>query len=60
MFIVGAVAQALGRVMGFGIGIAWLMSRKRRVAADPKVRMRSRSAKEEKSEDESVTISSQS
>jgi GT2 family glycosyltransferase len=56
MFIVGALAQAFGRVVGFGVGMAWLMSRKRRAAADPKIRMRSRSVNEDKSEDESVAI----
>lgn len=60
MFIVGAIAQAFERVVGFGVGIAWLMSRKRRVAADPKIRLRSRSANEDKSENESVTITARS
>lgn len=60
MFIVGAVAQAVGRVVGFGVGLAWLMSGQRRAAADPKIRMRTRSATEEKNENKPVPVAPQS
>jgi GT2 family glycosyltransferase len=60
MFLVGAVAQAFGRVVGFGIGVSWLMSKRRRAAADPKVRIRRRSVNEDKSEEESLPVTSQS
>lgn len=42
MFLAGAAAQMVGRAVGLGVGISWLMSNKRRAAADPKIQMRHR------------------
>ncbi len=48
MFMVGAAAQVVGRAVGLGVGVTWLMSQKMREAADPKIRMRSRSLNEDR------------
>lgn len=47
MFLAGAAAQVIGRIVGLAVGISWLVSKRRRVAADPKIRMRSRPMSEE-------------
>lgn len=47
MFVVGAAAQVVGRAVGLGVGVTWLLSRKMREGADPKIRMRSRSLNED-------------
>lgn len=44
MFLLGATAQVVGRVVGLGVGISWLTNRRMREAADPKLRMRGQSA----------------
>jgi GT2 family glycosyltransferase len=59
MFIVGAAAQAVGRVVGLGVGMAWLMSSQRRTAADPKILMRTRPVNDHTSEDEPMSVASQ-
>ena len=37
IFLFGVLAQMAGRLIGLGVGFAWLMSSKRRVAATPKI-----------------------
>jgi hypothetical protein len=50
MFMLGTVAEFVGRLVGLGVGIAWLISSSRRAAADPKIQMRRRSANAEHAE----------
>ncbi|HLH61724.1 MAG TPA: glycosyltransferase [Ktedonobacteraceae bacterium] len=46
MFMVGASAQIVGRAVGLGVGLKWMMNRKMRENADPKIRMRDRPVSE--------------
>jgi GT2 family glycosyltransferase len=50
MFMLGTIAEFVGRLVGLGVGIAWLISSSRRAAADPKIQMRRRSANAEHAE----------
>ena len=59
MFMIGVVAEFVGRIVGLGAGISWLMSSRRRELADPKIQMRDGPASEEQpvatlSEDKSL------
>ncbi len=49
IFLFGVLAQMAGRVIGLGVGFAWLMSSKRRAAAAPKIERRRQSASERRS-----------
>jgi len=49
IFLFGVLAQMAGRVIGLGVGFAWLLSSKRRAAAAPKIERRRQSASERRS-----------
>jgi GT2 family glycosyltransferase len=47
--IIGVLAQVVGRIVGLEVGIAWLISHQRRVAAAPKIGSRRQSVSKRKS-----------
>jgi GT2 family glycosyltransferase len=49
IFLFGVLAQMAGRVIGLGVGFAWLMSSKQRAAAAPKIERLRQSVSERKS-----------
>ncbi len=49
LFVSGAMAQTVGRVVGIGVGMAWLVSSQRRKAAAPPISKRSRLMNKDKS-----------
>ena len=58
IFLFGVLAQMAGRVIGLGVGFAWLMSNKRRAAAAPKIERRRQSASERRSLPAATSIKS--
>ena len=49
IFLFGVLAQMSGRVIGLGVGFAWLMSSKRRSAAAPKIESYNQAVSERRS-----------
>lgn len=56
LFISGAMAQTVGRVIGVGAGIAWRVNSQRRMAAAPTISRRSRSMSNDRSPSDSSAI----
>lgn len=48
MSILNTIVQLIGRVVGLGVGISWLLSSRKRTTANPKIEMRSRAVDEQK------------
>jgi hypothetical protein len=48
MSILNTIVQLIGRIVGLGVGISWLLSSRKRTTANPKIEMRSRSVDEQK------------